>query len=70
MTVTGEYTSGLIRGTFLATPQRVQVLAMKAVVFAAVVWAWCTALSFAALLLGQSLLTGRCRMSGSVTRAC
>ena len=57
MTVTGEYTSGLIRGTFVATPQRAQVLAMKALVFAVVVWAWCTALAFAAFFLGQSVLS-------------
>ena len=50
ITVTGEYTSGLIRGTFVATPQRAQVLAMKALVFAVVVWACCTAMSFAAFL--------------------
>jgi ABC-type transport system involved in multi-copper enzyme maturation permease subunit len=56
ITVTGEYTSGLIRGTFVATPQRAQVLAMKALVFAAVVWACCTAMSFAAFFLGQSVL--------------
>jgi len=61
MTVTGEYTSGLIRGTFLATPQRAQVLAIKALVFAAVVWAWCTVLSFAAFFLGQSQLSGPAR---------
>ena len=57
MTVTGEYTSGLIRGTFVATPQRAQVLAMKALVFAAVVWVCCTAMSFAAFFLGQSVLS-------------
>jgi ABC-2 type transport system permease protein len=56
-TVTGEYTSGLIRGTFVATPQRAQVLAMKALVFAAVVWAYCTVLSFAAFFLGQGVLS-------------
>jgi ABC-type transport system involved in multi-copper enzyme maturation permease subunit len=56
-TVTGEYTSGLIRGTFVATPQRAQVLAMKALVFAVVVWVCCTALSFAAFFLGQRLLS-------------
>jgi ABC-type transport system involved in multi-copper enzyme maturation permease subunit len=55
--VTGEYSSGLIRGTFLATPQRAQVLAIKALVFTVVVWAWCTALSFAAFFIGQSFLT-------------
>jgi ABC-type transport system involved in multi-copper enzyme maturation permease subunit len=57
MTVTGEYTSGLIRGTFMATPQRAQVVAVKAVIFAAVIWVWCTLLSFAAFFVGQSLLT-------------
>ena len=56
-TVTGEYTSGLIRGTFAATPQRAQVLAMKALVFTAVAWACCTAMSFAAFFLGQSALS-------------
>src|SRR5215472_6368410 len=57
ITVTGEYTSGLIRGTFIATPQRAQVIAMKAAIFAAAVWAWCTLLSFAAFFIGQSLLS-------------
>jgi len=57
ITVTGEYTSGLIRGTFVATPQRAQVLAMRALVFAVVVWACCTAMSFAAFFLGQSVLS-------------
>jgi ABC-type transport system involved in multi-copper enzyme maturation permease subunit len=57
ITVTGEYSSGLIRGTFVATPQRAQVLAMKALVFAVVVWACCTAMSFAAFFLGQSVLS-------------
>jgi hypothetical protein len=56
-TETGEYTSGLIRGTLIATPQRIQVLATKAVIFAAVVWAWSTVLSFAAFFLGQHLLS-------------
>jgi ABC-type transport system involved in multi-copper enzyme maturation permease subunit len=57
MTVTGEYTSGLIRGTFVATPQRAQVLAMKALVFAAVVLTCSTVMSFAAFFLGQSALS-------------
>jgi ABC-2 type transport system permease protein len=57
ITVTGEYTSGLIRGTFVATPQRAQVLAMRALVFAVVVWACGTAMSFAAFFLGQSVLS-------------
>jgi len=57
LTVTGEYASGLIRGTFLATPQRAQVVAVKAAIFAAVIWIWCTLLSFAAFFIGQSLLS-------------
>ena len=61
MTVTGEYTSGLIRGTFTATPQRVQVLSIKALIFTAVVWAVCTVLSFGAFFIGQSLLTSPAR---------
>jgi ABC-2 type transport system permease protein len=56
VTVTGEYSSGLIRGTFVATPQRAQVLAMRALVFTVVVWACSMAMSFAAFLLGQSVL--------------
>jgi ABC-2 type transport system permease protein len=56
-TVTGEYASGLIHGTFVATPQRAQVLAMRALVFAVVVWICCTAMSFAAFFLGQSALS-------------
>jgi len=64
MTVTGEYTSGLIRGTFLATPQRAQLLAMKALVFTVVVWAWCTALSFPTFFLGQSLLSSPAKHVG------
>jgi hypothetical protein len=57
MTVTGEYTSGLIRGTFIATPQRVQVLAVKAAVFTVVLCAVCTALSFGAFFIGQGVLS-------------
>jgi hypothetical protein len=64
MTVTGEYTSGLIRGTFMATPQRVQVLAIKALIFTVAVWAVCTALSFGAFFIGQSLLTSPAKHVG------
>jgi ABC-2 type transport system permease protein len=57
MTVTGEYSSGLIRATFTATPQRAQVIAIQAAILGGVLWAWSTALSFAAFFIGQSLLT-------------
>ena len=56
LTVTGEYSSGLIRGTFAATPQRAQVLALRALVFAVVTWACGTTMSFAAFFLGQDVL--------------
>jgi ABC-2 type transport system permease protein len=57
ITVTGEYTTGLIRGTFVATPQRAQVLAMRVLVFTVVVWVCCTAASVAAFFVGQSALS-------------
>lgn len=56
LTMTGEYATGLIRPTFIATPQRARVVAAKLLIFGAVVWAGCTALAFAAFFLGQSLL--------------
>ena len=64
MTVTGEYTSGLIRGTFLATPQRAQVLAIKTLVFAVVIWSWCAVLAFAAFFIGQSQLSSPAKHVG------
>lgn len=56
LTVTGEYSSGLICQTLTFTPQRRQVFAVKAAVFAATVWAWCTTLSVLAFVLGQRFL--------------
>lgn len=57
MTVTGEYSSGLIRATFTATPQRAQVISIQAAILGAVLWMWSTVLSFAAFLIGQAQLT-------------
>ncbi len=56
LVVTGEYATGLIRITFSATPQRGQVLVIKATIFAALVWVIVTALSVLAFFLGQRLL--------------
>jgi hypothetical protein len=61
LTVTGEYTSGLIRTTFAATPQRAQVLVVKGLIVGAVAWALCTVASFAAFFAGQALLTAPAR---------
>jgi hypothetical protein len=57
LTVTGEYASGLIRATFIATPQRVQVVLVKALIFGTVVWAWSTGVAFAAFFIGQGRLS-------------
>jgi ABC-2 type transport system permease protein len=73
LTITGEYATGLIRTTFTATPQRVQVVAVKAAIFGSVVWTLCTALSFAAFVIGQRQLTSPVPHAsldaGSVVRA-
>jgi ABC-type transport system involved in multi-copper enzyme maturation permease subunit len=57
LTVTGEYTSGLVRTTFTATPQRARVLAAKWLILGGVLWAVGTAASFVAFFLGQAVLT-------------
>ena len=63
MTVTGEYRSGMIRTTFMATPSRTQVLAAKAVVagaFSAVYAAVMTVLAvIVAHLMAPPLTTSR-----------
>jgi ABC-2 type transport system permease protein len=61
LTVTGEYTSGLIRTTLTATPQRAQVLVAKGLILGGAVWALCTVASFAAFLAGQAMLTAPAR---------
>ena len=57
MTVTGEYSSGLIQATFTATPQRARVIAVQGIVLGSVLLLWCTVLTFAAFFIGQSQLT-------------
>lgn len=54
--ISGEYGSGLIRTTLVATPQRGLVLAAKAMVFTVVSWLVATVTSFATFLAGQSFL--------------
>jgi ABC-2 type transport system permease protein len=55
--ITSEYTTGSIRSTFAAAPQRGAVLAAKAAVFGAVAAAAGTASSFAAFFTGQAILS-------------
>ncbi len=56
--ITNEYSSGTIRATLAATPKRPMVFATKAVVTAAMMLAFCEALSFACFFLGQAILSG------------
>jgi ABC-2 type transport system permease protein len=56
LVITNEYASGMIRTTFAATPQRVSVLAAKAIVFSAVAFVVTTLAAFAAFFVGQAIL--------------
>ncbi|HLI43399.1 MAG TPA: ABC transporter permease subunit [Acidimicrobiales bacterium] len=58
LAVTAEYSSGTIRATLAAAPNRRMVLACKAAVFGAVALVTSEVLTFAAFLLGQQLLKG------------
>jgi ABC-2 type transport system permease protein len=56
LTITGEYQTGWIRASLAGTPQRLAVLAAKAVVAGAVTALAGIAASLAALLVGQAIL--------------
>jgi hypothetical protein len=58
LVISNEYGNGLIRATFMTTPQRGLVLSAKAISFGLVTWAAGTAMSFAAFFVGQSLFGG------------
>jgi ABC-2 type transport system permease protein len=53
MTVTGEYRSGMIRTTFMATPNRSLVLVAKAIVAAVFSAAYAAAMTVAAVAVGR-----------------
>jgi ABC-2 type transport system permease protein len=55
--ITGEYATGTIRTSFAAVPRRLPVLWGKAIGFALVVLALCVPATFAAFLVGQSILS-------------
>ncbi|MFG2497206.1 ABC transporter permease [Streptomyces sp. NPDC048441] len=57
--VVGEYSTGLIRTTFTAVPDRRAVLAAKATVIAAVTTVFGAAVSAASFALTQAILSGR-----------
>jgi ABC-2 type transport system permease protein len=56
--ITGEYGSGTIRSTLMATPRRPLLLGAKALVIAAISFVVGEALAFACFFLGRSLLSG------------
>lgn len=59
MTMTGEYTTGMIRSTFCAVPKRLPVLWGKMTVFGLVSYALMLPTVFLAFLLSQTILSGR-----------
>jgi len=59
LVITSEYSSGMIRTTFAAVPQRLNVLAAKAAVFTAVTLAVATTSCFIAFFVGQSILSAK-----------
>jgi ABC-2 type transport system permease protein len=57
LTITNEYTTGMIRSTFTAIPQRVTVLKAKALVLVVVVFLVTTTAAFLSFFLGQAVLS-------------
>jgi ABC-type transport system involved in multi-copper enzyme maturation permease subunit len=58
LTVTSEYSTGMIRTTLAAVPNRSRLLTAKAAVFTATALVVGEIVSFAAFLIGQSLING------------
>jgi ABC-2 type transport system permease protein len=56
LVITSEYSTGMIRSTFIAAPQRRTVIAAKAAVFGVLAFVIGTVASLAAFVVGQSLL--------------
>jgi ABC-2 type transport system permease protein len=59
LAITSEYSSGMIRTTFTAAPQRGMVIAAKAAVFGVVAFAMGATTSLATFLVGQAILGHR-----------
>jgi ABC-type transport system involved in multi-copper enzyme maturation permease subunit len=57
MVISGEYATGIIRTSFAAVPQRLNVLGAKVVVFTALTFAVMTAACFTAFFIGQAILS-------------
>jgi ABC-2 type transport system permease protein len=59
LVVTAEYSTGTIRATFSAVPRRPLVLAAKVALFSVITFVVGEAVSFAAFLIGQGILSGK-----------
>jgi hypothetical protein len=59
LSVTGEYSTGMIRASLSAVPKRLPVLWAKTLVFGAVAWVVTTVSALAAFFLGQAILSSR-----------
>jgi len=59
LVITSEFSTGMIRATFAAVPQRRSVLAAKATVFSAVTLVVGLVSCFAAFFIGQSILASK-----------
>jgi ABC-2 type transport system permease protein len=59
LVITAEYSTGMIRSTFGAVPQRISVLAAKAMTFTGVALVAGTAACLAAFLSGQAIFAGK-----------
>jgi ABC-type transport system involved in multi-copper enzyme maturation permease subunit len=56
LTMTTEYSTGVIRGSLLAVPKRIPVLAAKSVVFAALICVIGEIVSFCSFFIGRALV--------------
>ena len=59
LAITSEYSSGVIRSSFLAVPRRVPMLAAKAAVLGAVVFAVSEVIGFVAFFIAQAIIGHR-----------
>jgi ABC-2 type transport system permease protein len=64
LTITGEYSTGMIRTSLMAVPKRGRLLASKAVVFTSVALVAGEVLSWSAFAIGQLVISGHAPTAG------
>lgn len=72
LTMTTEYSTGVIRASVLAVPRRLRILAAKCIVFAALIFVVTEIISFASFFIGRAIIHSVAPVSLSdpgVTRA-